>query len=97
MEQLVHPAADRVRTQRADMHALPYEAGRFDVVYCISVLEHTRDYRTILDEFRRVLRPGGRFLLTFDVSVDGRSDIPRPGAADLLRAIEERFVAVDAG
>lgn len=90
------PAGDRVRCEAGDLHALPYDAGRFDAVYCISVLEHTRDYRAILDEFHRVLRPGGRFVGTFDVSLDGRSDITREGAADLLAALGERFTPLDA-
>jgi SAM-dependent methyltransferase len=96
LTRIVHPAAGRVRARQADLHALPYETESFDVVYCISVLEHTRDYRRILDEFRRVLRPGGGLILTCDVSVDGRTDIPRAGAADLLSALGEQFEAVDA-
>jgi SAM-dependent methyltransferase len=96
LDRIAHPAASRVTARVADLHGLPYEDGRFDVVYCISVLEHTRDYRAILEEFHRVLRPGGWLIGTFDVSVDDRTDIPRAGAADLLAALAERFTAVDA-
>lgn len=96
LRQVVHPVADRVRPRQGDLHSLPQDDARFDVVYCISVLEHTRDYRKMLDEFRRVLRPGGCLILTCDISVDGRTDIPREGAADLLSALGERFEPTDA-
>jgi SAM-dependent methyltransferase len=93
---LTSPARARVRCETGDLHALPYDAGRFDAIYCISVLEHTRDYRAILAEFARVLRPGGRLMGTFDVSLDGRSEITREGASDLLVALRDRFTPVDA-
>lgn len=42
--------------------ALPYEAGSFDTVVCVDVLEHVADLDAVLAEVRRVLRPGGWFL-----------------------------------
>ena len=68
----------------------------FDGIYCISVLEHTRDHDAILDRFRTILRPGGTLLLTFDVSLDGRSEITPDGAARLLDAVHARFEPVAA-
>lgn len=41
---------------------LPFDDGRFDVVLCVEVLEHTSDLRKALAEMARVLRPGGYFL-----------------------------------
>ncbi len=75
----------------SSLQSLPFSAESCDIVYCISVLEHTDDHVRILNEFRRVLRPGGLLLLTFDVSLDGRSEIPRTTAAELLRLVSERF------
>ncbi len=40
--------------------ALPFRAGRFDVVFSNSVMEHVRDPAQVLREAVRVLRPGGR-------------------------------------
>jgi len=85
----------RVTFAPARLQDLPLEDASRDAVCCISVLEHTNEYERILDEFRRVLRPGGLLVLTFDISLDGRTQIPREQAADLLEAVDERFVHDD--
>ncbi|TMR33579.1 methyltransferase domain-containing protein [Actinomadura geliboluensis] len=43
----------------ADVHALPYAAGTFDVVHAHQVLQHVADPVQALREMRRVTRPGG--------------------------------------
>lgn len=43
----------------ADGGRLPIADGAVDVVYCNSLLEHVPDWRTVLAEMSRVLRPGG--------------------------------------
>lgn len=48
----------------ADLHDLPLAEGAFDFVVCTEVLEHVRDPVRVLEELRRVLRPGGGLLLT---------------------------------
>ena len=45
-----------------DMMALPFASGCFDVVTTGYGLRNVPDLRTAIDEIRRVLRPGGRFL-----------------------------------
>jgi SAM-dependent methyltransferase len=64
---LIHvrsPAAARF-VQATTNILMPFEAGTFDVVTSIGVLEHVREFHgTELDslkEIARVLRPGGRF------------------------------------
>ncbi|MGE4290654.1 MAG: methyltransferase domain-containing protein [Desulfovibrio sp.] len=37
----------------------PFQNGVFDAVLCTQVLEHAEDGQLILDEIRRVLKPGG--------------------------------------
>jgi 2-polyprenyl-3-methyl-5-hydroxy-6-metoxy-1,4-benzoquinol methylase len=44
---------------RANTEALPFRSGSFDVVYCMSTLEHTADWERALREMVRVLRPKG--------------------------------------
>ncbi len=57
------PEAKCVR--HASILALPFPAASFDGIYNLGVMEHfSRDQiLTILREFRRVLKPGGRILL----------------------------------
>jgi ubiquinone/menaquinone biosynthesis C-methylase UbiE len=40
---------------------LPFKNDSFDKVICAEVLEHIPDYQAVLDEIRRVLKPGGIF------------------------------------
>ena len=54
----------------ADIRRLPFGTSTFDIVYCISVLEHTDDYDIIIQEFKRILKPNGLFIVTFDISID---------------------------
>jgi SAM-dependent methyltransferase len=43
----------------ADAHALPCRSGSIDAVVCVSVLEYVRSPERVLEEFYRVLKPGG--------------------------------------
>ena len=49
---------------QADAHALPFADASFDNVVAIETLEHLRDPSGVIAEFTRVLRPGGRVLVT---------------------------------
>lgn len=48
--------------QRADVTALPFEDGRFDMVTSYLMLHHVIDWEEALAEVSRVLKPGGAFL-----------------------------------
>jgi ubiquinone/menaquinone biosynthesis C-methylase UbiE len=48
---------------QADGHDLPFADASFDAAVCISVLGFCQDPLQVLAEARRVLRPGGRFLV----------------------------------
>jgi len=56
-----------VSTWQCDIRDLPFPDGFFDVVFCLSVLEHTErlpiDY---IDELGRVLKSDGVLVVTFD-------------------------------
>ncbi len=67
---VVNAAADRlkpfpnVEVREGDMHALPFDAGSFDLVVLMHALTYSRDPATAVKEAARVLRPGGRVLLS---------------------------------
>jgi SAM-dependent methyltransferase len=44
--------------------SLPFRDAMFDKVVCAEVLEHIPDYRAVLDEIKRVLKPGGQFAVS---------------------------------
>jgi len=75
----------------ADIHAMPFSNAYFDVLYCVSVLEHADNHERIFQEFRRVVKPGGLIVFTFDISLDGRTNISPHGAQQLLQRIGETF------
>jgi SAM-dependent methyltransferase len=58
----VAPGAD-LRLLAGD-GSIPLEHGSVDLVWCSEVLEHVADGAHLLQEARRVLRPGGRILVT---------------------------------
>ena len=49
----------------ADAAQLPFEAGRFSLVFCASLIEHIPDPSRLLAQIRRVLAPGGFVYLSF--------------------------------
>lgn len=74
-----------------DLQSQSYADESFDSVYCISVLEHTENYGKIIDEFHRVLKPGGKLIVTFDLSIDGKRDISLERGEELLTALTAKF------
>ncbi len=40
---------------------MPYADNTFDVVICVDVLEHVADYKKVVSEVHRILKPGGLF------------------------------------
>ncbi len=77
--------------RQADIGDCGLPDASIDIVYSVSVLEHAAGYRRIIDEFVRLLAPGGLLVVTFDISLDGRADIPPAQAEDLLAALEARL------
>lgn len=62
---------------RADALSLPFAAESFDAVFLFDVLEHIELDDQVLTEIRRVLRTGGKLLLTVPafMMLFGRQDI----------------------
>lgn len=61
--QLLHGAYTQV-DHVSDAASIPVENGSFDVVICTEVLEHVPEPIKVIQEISRILRPGGRLILT---------------------------------
>ena len=64
-ERLERSGARHCRLQQADARELPFPSDRFDLLLCCYLLDALTetDQDRALEEFRRVLRPGGRLIL----------------------------------
>ena len=51
-------------TYVCDLADIPVEADRYDLVFCSQVLEHLPEPKKVLEEFLRVLKPGGKLWLS---------------------------------
>ena len=58
-ERLVQEPHPRIAYDICNAENLPYETGRFDLIYSSNLLEHLRDPARALSEMRRVLRDDG--------------------------------------
>jgi len=47
-----------------DITAIPVEDGSFDALLCSEVIEHVPDPVAVMAEFARILKPGGKLILT---------------------------------
>ncbi len=74
---LARPLGLRVDWAPGDLTEMPLPDQTFDAVFCISVIEHLPDASIprAVAELHRVLKPGGRLLLTTDFCDDAAAEI----------------------
>lgn len=92
----VRAARERgVPTLRADAGSLPLADTSFDLVVAFDVLEHLQDDDAAVAEVRRVLRPGGTFLVAVPADMrlwsahdEAVGHVRRYDRAGLLRVLE---------
>jgi SAM-dependent methyltransferase len=56
---------DRFLLAQASIYELPFEAGSFDKVLCLGVLQHTPDFARSVDALVAMARPGGEIAADF--------------------------------
>lgn len=56
--------SSRVELVQASAESLPFKDSAFDAVICIETLEHISEHQRAVEEISRVLRPGGRVVVT---------------------------------
>jgi ubiquinone/menaquinone biosynthesis C-methylase UbiE len=76
---------------QADGRKLPFRNGAFDVALFIQVLSGAGDWRGILEEARRVLRPGGSVVVGHTISPESGIDAQMKN--QLTAILEEMHVA----
>jgi ubiquinone/menaquinone biosynthesis C-methylase UbiE len=62
--------ADCIAVVRGDFESIPEKDDSLDVVWSLDAILHSVNRRRVLDEVRRVLRPGGRFIFTDPMQPD---------------------------
>jgi len=87
---ILETAAARVRAdfRQASLETLPFEDGAFDLVLCTQVIEHVPRPDVAVFELARVLRPGGRLVISTDNErnlVSQALNAPRTLAVGTLR------------
>lgn len=101
-----HRLADRIAAGTAevvlgDAIAMPWEDGRFSAVVCLNGLELMPDPVKALAEMHRVLRPGGRAVLTMGMRFPGQQarerftslDFWAPTEAEVEQAVRDAGLA----
>lgn len=70
-ERLERLGIDKVGIVEGSVEQVPLADGSFDDVLAIDIIEHVQHPERLLAEAKRVLKPGGRMLITFPALHDG--------------------------
>ncbi len=62
--EMLRLARPDLKPVKGDGTSLPFQNGSFDLILAIEMLQHLADFRPLLEEILRVLRPGGEFIIS---------------------------------
>jgi len=75
--------------------------GPYDVITCVSVLEHIRDYHQAIRSMFHLLKPGGHLLITFPFNNEKYSQnvyaLPNSSVKEAVPFITQAFSSKDVG
>ncbi len=74
-----------------DLEKLNQVSGSLDAVFSVSVIEHTGNPKQVVEEIHRVLKPGGMFVCTFDVSFETGSPMHVKQVERLVNRLHNLF------
>jgi len=86
----------RVALRREDILAMSFPSGTFDYVLCWGVLMHIPDVETAVSELARVLKPGGRLVIS-ESNVHSLQAVAFRTLKRLLRREKATLVKTSAG
>jgi SAM-dependent methyltransferase len=99
------PLASRYRELGIDRHAMtyveagaesiPFDDGYFDIVSSFNSLDHVDDLTRTIGEIKRVLAPGGTFLLVSDVNHEPTPTEPICFSWDIVDVFRPEMTPVD--
>jgi ubiquinone/menaquinone biosynthesis C-methylase UbiE len=91
-ERILETARRRVEAdfRQANLEALPFADGEFDLVLCSQVIEHVLDPAAALAELARVLRPHGTLVISTDNARNHVSRTINAPRAAVVRALRLR-------
>jgi SAM-dependent methyltransferase len=81
-------AIPQAALRQGNLESLPFDDASFEVVLCTQVIEHVLDAAAGVAELARVLKPGGRLVISTDNEqnvVTRVLNAPRTGAVRILR------------
>ncbi|MCL2282370.1 MAG: class I SAM-dependent methyltransferase [Fibromonadales bacterium] len=63
-EAINHEKLKHIKLNCCNAENLPYTSSVFDLIVCNSALEHIKNYKQVIKEMHRVLKPNGRLIVT---------------------------------
>jgi SAM-dependent methyltransferase len=81
-------AAERMRYVTGVAERIPFADGYFDIVASVNSLDHVQDVGRVAAEIKRVLRPGGTFVLLTELNHRPRLTEPQVFSWEVLELFE---------
>ncbi len=78
----------------ANGYRLPFKTDSFDLLFCLEVIEHVSNTKTLLSEISRVLKPNGIFVCSVPIEI-GVPLLLRHIAGKVFRFLRDKYSAIE--